>query len=442
MAPVGVQTRDARNVRIVDRQRKTEVASRRNIAGKQRRRRPRMLDRRQFIKGAGSLAGALAGAKLLGERAWAQPVAQPFANGARTLVQYPQKRPLIKLTERPPQLETPFAVFDEGPITPNDAFFVRYHLADIPREIDPETFRLEVDGKVKSPLSLSLTDLKAMRATEVVAVNQCSGNSRGFFEPRVAGGQLGNGAMGNARWKGVPLKAVLDKAGVQAGARQVVLQGLDKPVIGATPDFVKALEIDHARDGEVMLAWAMNGADLPWLNGYPLRVVVPGYYGTYWMKHVNQITVIDTELDSFWMKTAYRIPANECACVPAGTKPDKTVPIARLDVRSFITNLQDGATVKAGSTLVRGIAFDGGHGIKDVALSSDGGKTWHATQLGRDLGKYSFRTWQTTIKAPRGAYALMARATNRSGEVQPMEARWNPAGYMRNVVETVHVEAA
>jgi sulfite dehydrogenase (cytochrome) subunit A len=403
-----------------------------------------MLDRRHFIQGLGL---AVASGKLLGRRAWAQSPPQsvtlPFVNGERPLVQFPQKRPLIKLTERPPQLETPFAVFDEGPITPNDAFFVRYHLADIPKEIDPNTFRLEVGGKVNKPLTLSLKDLKSMSAVEVVAVNQCSGNSRGFFEPRVAGGQLGNGAMGNARWKGVSLKAVLDKAGVQAGARQVVLDGLDKAPVEATPDFVKALDVDHARDGEVLLAWSMNGADLPWLNGYPLRVVVPGHYGTYWVKHVNKIAVVDTVFDGFWMKTAYRIPDNDCACVPPGGKPEKTVPIGRYDVRSFITNLQDGATIKAGAdTVVRGIAFDGGHGIKEVALSSDGGKTWSATKLGRDLGKYSFRTWQAHVKLPAGAQALMARATSRSGEVQPMEARWNPPGYMRNVVETVHVQAA
>ena len=401
-----------------------------------------MLDRRQFIQGAGGLAAALATIRLTGRRAWADSATLPFVNGERPLVQYPQKRPMLRLTERPPQLETPFAVFDGGPITPNDAFFVRYHLSEIPREIDPDAFRLEIDGKVGKPLSLSLKDLRAMPGTEVVAVNQCSGNSRAFFEPRVAGGQLGNGAMGNARWKGVPLKTVLDRAGVAAGARQVVLDGLDKPVVAATPDFTKALDIDHARDGQVMLAWAMNGADLPWLNGYPLRVVVPGYYGTYWMKHVNQITVIDGELDSFWMKTAYRIPDNDCHCVPAGGKPDKTVPIARLDVRSFITNLADGAAIKAGATAVRGIAFDGGSGIKEVALSSDGGKTWKPTVLGRDLGKYSFRTWQTTVKLPAGAAALMVRATSRSGEVQPMEPRWNPAGYMRNLVETIHVQAA
>src|SRR5215467_1717489 len=403
---------------------------------------PSLSERRHFLKTAGILAvSSVAWPKLLAADG---KVTLPFENGERDLVAYPQKRPLIRQTTRPPQLETPFSVFDEGVITPNDAFFVRYHLADIPLTIDPQAFRLAIQGKVANPLSISLAELKtAFDPVELTAVNQCAGNSRGFFEPRVAGGQWANGAMGNARWKGVPLKAVLDKAGVQPGARQVALDGLDKPVIAATPDFVKALDVDHARDGEVLLAWAMNGADLPWLNGYPLRVVVPGYYGTYWMKHVNQLTVIDTEFDSFWMKTAYRIPDNECHCVPAGGKPDKTVPIGRLDVRSFITNLADGAAIKPGAaSIVRGIAFDGGHGIKEVALSSDGGQTWKPTQLGRDLGKYSFRPWQTTVKLPAGAAVLMVRATSRSGEVQPMEPRWNPAGYMRNVVETVHVEAA
>src|SRR5262249_48243568 len=141
---------------------------------------PRMLfDRREFVQ---SLALAAAGGSLLGRRAWAQSpsaVTLPFKNGERPLVQFPGKRPLIQLTERPPQLETPFAVFDDGPITPNDAFFVRYHLAEIPKEIDPEAFRLEVGGKVSKPLSLSLKDLRAMPAAEVVAVNQCSGNSPG-----------------------------------------------------------------------------------------------------------------------------------------------------------------------------------------------------------------------------------------------------------------------
>src|SRR5881397_3488131 len=267
-----------------------------------------MLDRRELMKRAGMAALATGFGS---PRALAlDSVTLPFDNGERPLVRYPQKRPMIGLTQRPPQLETPFSIFNDGAITPNNAFFVRYHLADVPYNIDPDKFTLEIKGKVDRPLKLSLKDIKKLKAVELVAVNQCSGNSRGFFSPRVAGGQLANGAMGNARWRGVPLKAVLDKAGIMPGAEQVTFNGLDGPVVPETPDFVKALDIDHARDGEVMIAYAMNGADLPHLNGYPVRLVVPGYYGTYWVKHLNEITVVDNVYDGFWMKSAYRIPSN------------------------------------------------------------------------------------------------------------------------------------
>lgn len=170
------------------------------------------MNRRQILKGTG--AALLMGSGLapgMARMAFAADTVElPFANGMRNMVTYPGKRPLIGLTARPPQLETPFEVFNESIITPNDAFFVRYHLADIPTEIDPETFRVEVAGRVATPLSLSLADLKRdFETVELVAVNQCSGNSRGLFEPRIGGGQLGNGAMlissrngGRAGWLG------------------------------------------------------------------------------------------------------------------------------------------------------------------------------------------------------------------------------------------------
>jgi len=402
-----------------------------------------MITRRNVLRGASALltTGAL-GASSARSFA-ADTITLPFENGERPLVKYPQKRPMIGLTSRPPQLETPFSVFDEGVLTPNDAFFVRYHLADIPLDIDPETFAVVVKGTVDRQIKLSVADVKKLPAIEIVAVNQCSGNSRGFMMPRVAGGQLGNGAMGNARWKGVPLKTVLDKAGVQANAKQVVFDGLDGPVFAKTPDFAKALDIDHARDGEVMLAYAMNGEDLPVLNGYPLRLVVPGYYGTYWVKHLNEITVIDGVFDGFWMKTAYRIPDNDCNCVEPGTAPKATIPINRFTVRSFITNVQDGATVKAATEItLKGIAFDGGKGIKEVAASVDDGKTWTPGRLGEDLGNYSFREWTLPVKLAAGVHQLKSRATSNGGETQPLEASWNPAGYLRNVVETVRVTAS
>jgi len=397
-----------------------------------------MIGRRAFIAGA-----ALTGLGGTGA-ARAESITMPFANGERPLVRYPGKRPLIQLTARPPQLETPFSVFNESVITPNDAFFVRYHLAGIPLSIDPETFRIEVKGKVDHPLSLSLNDLKTgFEPVEIVAVHQCTGNSRGFVEPRVAGGQLGHGAMGNARWRGVPLKAVLDKAGVQAGARQVTFNGMDEPVLPETPDFVKALDIEHARDGEVMIAYAMNGEDLPWLNGFPVRLVVPGHYGTYWVKHLSEITVIDRVFDGYWMASAYRMPDNACACTDPGQKPSATTPVRRFNVRSFITNLGDGARVRARApTLVKGIAFDGGYGVTDVLLSADGGESWRETRLGDDLGRYSFREWRAELRLPPGAHELKVRAINRIGQSQPMAPLWNPPGYMRNVVETVRVHAA
>ncbi len=368
----------------------------------------------------------------------------PFENGRRPLVKYPQKRPLIRITTRPPQLETPFSVFNQGAITPNDAFFVRYHLTIPPLDVDVDRFRLRIKGKVNSPCEFSMVELREkFEPVEIVAVNQCSGNGRGFSEPRVPGGQMGNGAMGNARWKGVRLKDVVEKAGPVAGTRQITFNGLDAPLLEKTPDFVKALDLEHALDGEVMLAYQMNGEDLPLLNGYPLRLVVPGFYGTYWVKHLHEITVLDGIFDGFWMSTAYRIPDNPCACLPPGTAPKRTVPITRLNVRSFITSLSEGAEVHSGETsMVKGIAFDSGYGIREVLFSEDGGRSWREAELGKDLGGYSFREWQIGFTPKRaGVFDLKAKATNRIGQSQPLEPLWNPAGYMRNVVESVRVKA-
>lgn len=368
-----------------------------------------------------------------------------FADGPRELVVYPQKRPLIRVTTRPPHLETPFEVFNGGAITPNDAFFVRYHLANIPTSIDPDSYRLTVKGLVDKPLSLSLAAIKHMGTpVELVAVNQCSGNSRGFSSPRVFGAELANGAMGNARWVGVPLKTVLDHAGIKAGAKQVSFRGMDQPVLPTTPYFAKALNIDHALSAEPMLAWSMNGKDLPFLNGYPVKLIVPGYFGTYWVKHLTQIEVLDHTFDNFFMSTAYRVPDNECECVAPNTVPTKTRPISTLPVRSFVTSLANGATVHGGrSTLLKGIAFDGGAGIKTVDVSLDGGHTWQAATLGADLGRYSFRQWTLPARFTRnGPATIQVRATNRAGETQPDTATWNPGGYRRHVIESYNVVVA
>ena len=377
-------------------------------------------------------------------RAATASVDLPVVNGHRNLIAFPEKRPLIVLTTRPPQLETPFEVFNDGLITPNDAFFVRYHNNGIPSSIDGDKHVIRIGGNAAGkPFVLTMADLRTQyKPVELVAVNQCSGNSRALFDPRVTGGQLTNGAMGNARWVGVPLKDILARAEVKDSAKQVTFDGLDIALMGGG-DFVKALDIGQAMNGEVMIAYQMNGADLPMLNGYPVRLVVPGYYGTYWVKHLSDIQVVDQVFDGFWMKPAYRIPDNACACVEPGTAPAATRPIGRFDVRSFITSVGDGARVPAGSPLaVRGIAFDGGQGIREVACSTDGGQSWREAALGQELSRFSFREFTFGFTPQAGAYDLRVRAFNRSGESQPMQALWQPAGYMRNVVESVKLLAS
>jgi DMSO/TMAO reductase YedYZ molybdopterin-dependent catalytic subunit len=396
--------------------------------------------RRKMLHGlaAGGLASTMAG---WNRSAWpAESFNLPFAGGERDLTSaFPQKGEMLLLRTRPPLLETPFVVFDRGVFTPNDQFFVRWHLADIPTKIDGTAFRLNVHGQVERALSLSLTELRTeFEPIELAAVNQCSGNSRGFYDPRVAGAQWGNGAMGNALWTGVRLRDILDRAGLKGSAVQARFNGLDAGVLPATPDFIKSLDIDHARDGEVMIAYAMNGQPLPLLNGFPLRLVVPGWYSTYWVKMLNDIEVLDHPDDNFWMSKAYLIPDTPQANITPGQSGVKMVPINRMVPRSFFTNLTNGQNVAAGKPLtVRGIAFGGDAGVRDVRVSSDGGATWTATRLGHDHGKYSFRQWETHLIPNAGPMVLKIKATNTAGVVQPDTANWNTSGFMRNVVESI-----
>lgn len=405
-----------------------------------------LLSRRGFVASAGRVGLA----SLLGSASWmvrgAEAVNLPFWNGQRDLVtNFPQKGAMLLQRTRPALLETPFEVFDQGVFTPNDRFYVRWHLANIPTVIDPADFRLKVHGRVGRSLALSLHELlHDFPRVELAAVNQCSGNSRGFFAPRVAGAQWANGAMGNALWRGVRLKDVLDRAGVEAGAVQVRFQGLDTGVLPQTPNFVKSLALDHARDGEVMIAYEMNGEPLPLLNGFPLRLVVPGWYATYWVKMLAEIEVLDQPDENFWTSKAYLIPDTPRANVTPDQKDVKLVPINRMVPRSFVTSPKDGAAVRRGQSLqVRGIAFGGDTGIAKVMVSADAGRRWQETRLGADHGKYSFRRWEIPLRfATAGPQQLMVKAVNTAGLSQPEDVNWNGSGFMRNVVESVSVHVS
>jgi DMSO/TMAO reductase YedYZ molybdopterin-dependent catalytic subunit len=402
----------------------------------------RMMTRRKLIAAAGAAGVALS------RPAWAQKMVDlPLPGGpdARQITtSFPQKGPMILQRTRPPLLETPFEVFDKGLFTPNDQFYVRWHWALIPTDIDVAKFSLTVRGHVNQTLSLSLHDIvSGLPSVQLAAVNECSGNSRGFFQPRVSGGQWANGAMGNALWTGVRLKDVLDKAGVKPGAVQVRFKGLEEPVVADAPHFMKSLDIDHARDGEVMIAYAMNGEQLPLVNGFPLRLVVPGWYATYWVKMLNDIEVLDQPDTNYWTKVAYTIPDTPHASIKPGDTGVKMIPINRMIPRSFVTNVVSGTKVKAAApTALRGIAFGGDCGVARVDFSIDRGKSWHQAQLGKDEGKYGFRQWQTQLTLPAaGEYSVLTRCTNSNGVAQPDAPNWNPAGFMRNVLESVDVTA-
>lgn len=368
----------------------------------------------------------------------------PFENGRRELVSgFPQKAPMILQRTRPPLLETPFEVFDKGVFTPNDRFYVRWHLANLPTSVDPAEFRLAVRGQVRKVLSLSVHDLMHdFEPFELAAVNQCSGNSRGLFSPRVLGGQWDNGAMGNALWRGVRLKDVLDRAGVAADAARVRFRGLETGVLPQTPNFMKSLALDHARDGEVMIAYHMNGTPLPLLNGFPIRLVVPGWYATYWVKMLTEIEVLNGPDENYWTKKAYLIPDTPGANVTPDQQNVPMVPINRMVPRSFFTNVVDGAKVRRGEALnIRGIALGGDTGVAKVLLSSDAGRTWRAARLGEDHGKYSFRRWEQTVRFDAaGPQKLLVKAVNTAGLSQPDTPNWNPSGFMRNVIESVAVQ--
>src|SRR5438067_3377249 len=361
----------------------------------------RAMSRRRFISASGAALitastfprWSPAAAEDLGAKL---PGALP--EGTRTeavLDALPGKKPLIKLSYRPPNYETPIEYFRTA-ITPNDVFFVRYHLSDI-AEVDAGTWKVVIGGEgANGQTELTLDDLQRMPSVEVVAVNQCSGNRRGLFQPHVPGVEWGYGAMGCARWKGARLKDVLDKVGIKKEAIEIVFDGADGPVIAKTPDFIKSIPVWKAMEDSTLIAYEMNGQPLPHFNGFPAWIVVPGWTGTYWVKHVTSIKAVTKPETASSMNPAYRIPVAKLPLVTRAFTSQDTpvnVPITEMVVNSLITSHVEGASVKTGAPVnIGGIAWDAGYGISTVDLSTDGGRTWQRAKLGEDLGCFAFRT--------------------------------------------------
>jgi len=404
------------------------------------------------LAGAGlAVAGWRAGASTLAQEpgggkpieSFTGPGANPHWNSLGPYLSEPGKVPLILLTDRPVQLETQRHYFQTA-FTPNEAFYVRWHLDGIPNAVDLKEWKLRIEGKVAKPQAWSLSELmQKFKPVSLAAVNQCSGNSRSRLQPRVPGGQWGNGAMGNAVWTGVRLRELLEVAGVSSAAVQVQFQGLETgqgPKGLGSNAFLKSLDITHPVLDECLVAYLMNNEPLPMLNGFPVRLVVPGFFAVYWMKCLTWIRILEVPDDNFWMKTGYRVPDT-----PRGnTTPEeikagkvKTIPIERMPVRSFLISPDGSSKIPAGmSVVLRGIALSGFGRVSSVEISDDGGKTWRSAKLGEDHGTYSFRTWEApwTAKSP-GKHTLAVRATDEKGNTQTDESVWNPGGYLWNRIE-------
>jgi len=415
------------------------------------------LSRRGLLRALGAASGGLAVSRWFGTgpamaqepapakavESFTGPGANPHWNCVGPYVTEPQKAPLLLLTDRPVQLETPRHYFSTA-FTSNEAFYVRWHLDGIPNNVDLKAWKLQIEGNVARPQALGLPELmQRFKPVSVAAVNQCSGNSRSRLQPRVPGGQWGNGAMGNAMWTGVRLRELLDAGGVKPGSAQVQFQGLETgsgPKGMPSSRFMKSLDLANPVLDECVVAYLMNGEPLPMLNGFPVRLIVPGYFATYWTKCLSWIRVLDAVDENFWMKPAYRIPDTPRGnTTPDDVKAGKVnmVPIARMPVRSFLVSPDGSSKIPAGMTVtLRGIAFSGYRRVTRVELSADGGKNWLDAKLGEDYGAYSFRAWEApwTPKSA-GTYSVAVRATDEKGNTQPDEPVWNPGGYLWNRIE-------
>lgn len=324
--------------------------------------------------------------------------------------------------------EAPLEAFGEF-LTPNDQFFVRSN-GPVTMDIDPSTWSLTVTGLVDNELLLSLDDLKAMDPVTVTAFLECSGNSRSRFpaDPApVQGTPWGNGAIGNAEWTGVPVSRVLEAAGVQEGAVDIVSQGSD------FADMQRGLPIDVATNGEVMLVWQMNGEDLPAPNGGPVRLLVPRWGGIASTKWIERIEVIDHPFDGYFNVESYIIVDEDGEVLR---------PVEAMPVKSFISSVAPGEELTAGSLTISGVAWSGEGAVTNVEVSTDNGETWQEAVITEEAGAMSWVRFEFEWDATVGETTLLSRATDEIGNTQPDsigDIPWNAMGYQMNAVYPVAV---
>jgi DMSO/TMAO reductase YedYZ molybdopterin-dependent catalytic subunit len=343
---------------------------------------------------------------------------------------------LISRQQNPDNLEFPFSSLDSF-ITPNKLFYVRSHFA-VP-QINAADWRLSVVGAVNQELTLSLEDLRAMATRTVTATLECAGNSRGLVRPPLRGVGWEYGAVSNAEWVGVPLAAVLDKAGLRSAAVEVVMEGTDKGVMPTEAwlgqiQFARSLPVDKARK-DVLLAFRMNGADLPARHGFPVRAIVPDWYGVTSVKWLKQITVSDRPFKGYFQTLDYTVFERRDG------QPQLS-PITGLQTKALIAQPTAGAKLSTNATVrIHGAAWSESP-ISRVDVSTDGGRTWQAARLLGDAVPHAWRLWEFSWRTPAraGAVTLMARATDARNRQQPLERNADRRNYIVNHVLPVEVQ--
>jgi DMSO/TMAO reductase YedYZ molybdopterin-dependent catalytic subunit len=347
---------------------------------------------------------------------------------------------LIIRDRDPENLEFPFFALNSA-ITPTDQFFVRSHFP-VPK-IDLNNWRLKLDGLVTRPLDLSFDDLTKLPTHTVTMVMECAGNSRIFLSPKVSGLQWELGAVGNAEWTGVRLADLLEKAGVKPGAVEVVLEGADsgeikkEPVSPGKIRYARSLPLNKALDTSVILAYQMNGESVTSAHGYPLRAVIPGWYGMASVKWLTQILVIDRVFRGYFQTADYTFWERRDGL------PVQLLPVGEIEVKAEVARPALHEIVPADSVYrVHGAAWTGESQIAKVEISTDGGHQWHRAQLLGPASPYAWRLWEYHWRTPAqpGACTVMARATDARGHTQPIERDAHRGTYMITHIQPIEIE--
>ena len=335
---------------------------------------------------------------------------------------------LLVRSADPLNCETPLAFPRGGLLVPNALFYVRNHFG-IP-DLDAGSWRLAVGGLVGRRLSLDLDRLRAMPSATAVVTLECAGNGRGGFEPPAPGEQWGLGAVSTAEWTGVPLSEVLDRAGVQPAAQEVVFRGADSGYVDGYRGrvrFERSLPVGQLGQAGALLAYAMNGEELPPHHGFPLRLVVPGWYAVASVKWLTQIQLAGRPFRGYFQADRYHI----------GGKP-----LSLQRVRSLITEPAPGRTVEPGDTVIRGLAWSGAAPIARVEVRVDDAP-WRSATLAGEHRRHSWQPWELSARlAGPGNITIRARATDLAGQTQPDQPQWNPLGYANNAIHEVRLAVA